>query len=64
MYINRHISKVIERQQKRKAAIILTGPRQVGKSTMLKTVLKPQGVGYITLDNPTTRMSAIENPSR
>ena len=64
MYINRHISKVIERQQKRKAIIILTGPRQVGKSTMLKTILKPQGVGYITLDNPNTRMSASENSSR
>ena len=64
MYINRHISKVINRQQKRKAVIILTGPRQVGKSTMLKTILKSQGVNYITLDNPIVRESAIENPSR
>jgi predicted AAA+ superfamily ATPase len=61
MYINRHISKVVERQQKRKAAIILTGPRQVGKSTMLKTVLK--GVKYISLDNPTVRAGAVENPT-
>jgi predicted AAA+ superfamily ATPase len=61
MYINRHISKVVERQQKRKAAIILTGARQVGKSTMLKTVLK--GVRYISLDNPTVRAGAVENPS-
>ena len=64
MYINRHISKVVERQLKRKAVIILTGSRQVGKSTMLKTILKPQGVDYISLDNPATRMSAIENPTR
>ena len=63
MYINRHISKVVERQQKRRAAIILTGPRRVGKSTMLKTILKPHGVGYISLNTPVTYTSAIENPS-
>lgn len=36
MYIQRHIQSVVERMAKRKPVIILTGPRQVGKSTMLK----------------------------
>ena len=64
MYIDRHISKIIERQQRKKKVIILTGPRQVGKSTMLKTILKPKGTAYVSLDNPTIRQVAIENPSR
>ena len=64
MYIYRHIAEVIERQRRKKKVIILTGPRQVGKSTMLKTVLKPLGVSYISLDNPTVRTNALESPSK
>ena len=64
MYIYRHIAKVIERQRRKKKVIILTGPRQAGKSTMLKTVLKPSGVSYISLDNPTVRTNALESPSK
>ena len=64
MYIDRHIAKVIERQQKKKKVIILTGPRQAGKSTLLKTMLNPMGVVYLSLDNPAVRENALENPSR
>jgi predicted AAA+ superfamily ATPase len=38
MYIQRHIEPVIVRIAKRKPVLILTGVRQVGKSTMLKKV--------------------------
>jgi predicted AAA+ superfamily ATPase len=31
---------------------------------MLKTILKPLGVSYISLDNPTIRGNALESPSR
>jgi predicted AAA+ superfamily ATPase len=64
MYIDRHIAKVIERQRKKKKVIILTGPRQAGKSTLMKTMLNQAGVAYISLDNPTIRENALENPSR
>jgi predicted AAA+ superfamily ATPase len=38
MYINRHIEPVVERIAGRKPVVVLTGARQVGKSTMLKQV--------------------------
>ena len=61
MYFSRHIETVVERIAKRKPAIVLTGARQVGKSTMLKEVY--HGIRYITLNNPLVRQSAKENPS-
>jgi predicted AAA+ superfamily ATPase len=64
VYIPRHIAKVIVRQSKRKPVIILTGPRQAGKSTLLKILLQNKRVKYVLLDNPTVREIAIENPSR
>jgi predicted AAA+ superfamily ATPase len=41
--------------------LVLTGARQVGKSTMLKQ-LYPH-INYISLDRPLIRESAKENPS-
>ena len=61
MYYPRHMEPVIERMAKRKPVIVLTGARQVGKSTMLKEVYRD--VNYITLNNPLVRQSAKENPS-
>ena len=60
-FFERHISQVIERQQKRKSTVIITGPRQVGKTTILKRLL--DGVDYITLDDPVLRLTAKENAS-
>ena len=61
MYYHRHIEPVVERIAKRKPVIVLTGARQVGKSTMLKTIYKD--IRYITLNRPLLRESAKENPS-
>ncbi|MDR0490678.1 MAG: ATP-binding protein [Oscillospiraceae bacterium] len=61
MYINRHIEPVVARIAKRKPVIVLTGARQVGKSTMLKEVY--HGIHYIALNRPLVRESAKENPS-
>ncbi|MCL2630020.1 MAG: ATP-binding protein [Firmicutes bacterium] len=63
-YIERHIEAVVERVKNKKKVVIVTGPRQVGKSTMLRNMLKPQGVSYISLGNPTIRQTAIENPTK
>jgi predicted AAA+ superfamily ATPase len=40
---------------------VLTGARQVGKSTMLKEVYS--GINYVALNKPVVRESAKENPS-
>ena len=61
MYFHRHIEPVIERITKRKPVLVLTGARQVGKSTMLKEVYK--GIRYISLNRPLVRESAKDNPS-
>ena len=61
MYIPRHIEPVVARIAKRKPVIVLTGARQVGKSTMLKEAYK--GIRYISLNRPLLRESAKDNPS-
>jgi len=61
MYIHRHIESVVARISKRKPVLVLTGARQVGKSTMLREVYKD--INYITLNRPLVRESAKENPS-
>lgn len=61
MYYHRHIEPVIERIAKRKPVLVLTGARQVGKSTMLKEIYK--GIRYISFNRPLVRESAKDNPS-
>jgi len=61
MYIQRHIEPVVARIAKRKPVLVLTGARQVGKSTMLRQVY--HDINYIALNRPLVRESARENPS-
>ena len=61
MYIQRHIQPVVERIAKRKPVLVLTGARQVGKSTMLKEVY--HHLNYVALNRPLVRQSAVDNPS-
>ena len=61
MYYHRHIESVVARIAKRKPVLVLTGARQVGKSTMLKEVYKD--INYISLNRPLVRESAKESPS-
>ena len=50
MYIRRHIEDTIRRVSGMYPAVIVTGPRQVGKTTVLNQVCKD--IPYITLDDP------------
>jgi predicted AAA+ superfamily ATPase len=61
MYYHRHIEPVIARIARRKAVLVLTGARQVGKSTMLREVY--HHLNYVALNRPLVRQSAAENPS-
>ena len=58
MYIKRHAEEAISKLSKMFGSILVTGPRQVGKTTMLKNVLKD--IAYVTLDDPLLLVSAIE----
>lgn len=59
-YIKRSAQEVIEKQEKLFKAILITGARQVGKTTMLKN-MKPD-INYITLDDLLLNQFALEDP--
>jgi len=58
MYIKRHMEETVNKISKMFGAVLVTGPRQVGKTTLLKAVTK--SAAYITLDDPIILQSAIE----
>ncbi len=57
-YIQRHAEKTVEKLSKMFGAVLVAGPRQVGKTTMLQTLTKD--IGYVTLDDAIVRASAVE----
>lgn len=59
--INREISKTVLEMLSGYPVVAVTGPRQSGKSTLLKNLLP--GYGYISLENPEIRTFAIEDPN-
>jgi len=61
MYYTRHIESVVERIGKRKSVLVITGARQVGKTTMLRQMYRD--INYVTLNRPLVRESAKESPS-
>lgn len=63
-YINRHMEEVILETSKSWSAILLTGPRQSGKTTMLKMLSEKEGIGrkYVTLDDLSVRQLAKTDP--
>lgn len=60
MYINRNITEVLKRRAKNSRCILLSGPRQVGKSTLLKSIYPD--VKYYTFDDKVLLASAIDEP--
>jgi predicted AAA+ superfamily ATPase len=63
-YIKRDIEKTIQNAAKYYSAIIITGPRQVGKTTMLKEIAKKEKTErrYVTLDDLEARKLASSSP--
>ena len=59
-YLRRSAEKIIEKQEKMFKAILITGARQVGKTTMLRNIKKD--INYITLDDMLLNQLAIEDP--
>lgn len=60
MYIKRHMEDTVRKIAKMFGAVMITGPRQVGKTTLLQTVTG--GISYATLDDPLLLQSALEEP--
>ena len=61
MYIKRHLEKVIERAQSSFKLVLLTGPRQVGKTTVLRQLFQDQ-YGYVSLDDLSELQIAKTDP--
>lgn len=59
MYINRHAEETIRKLAKMFGAILVTGPRQVGKTTMLQNLLGD--IRYVSMDDAVLRASAAES---
>ncbi len=58
MYRKRHAEATVEKLSKMFGAILVAGPRQVGKTTMLKKLT--ENIGYTTLDDIIVRTAAQE----
>ncbi len=61
MYIKRVIEKTIEKMKNEFPVIVISGARQVGKSTMLQ-MIKEENMKYVTLDDLDARNLALSDP--
>jgi len=61
MYYPRSLKDIWLKASRQFPVLLLTGARQVGKTTFLKHIC-PAGRSYITLDDPPTRALANEDP--
>jgi predicted AAA+ superfamily ATPase len=61
MIKDRSLAKTVKRAIKSFPAVVVTGPRQSGKTTLLRYLLKKTH-DYINLENPDTRSRAKEDP--
>lgn len=59
-YIKRNMESTVKRAEKMFTSILITGARQVGKTTMLRHIKKD--LSYITLDDPLSLQTALDDP--
>ena len=64
-YISRHMENRILELSRSYSVILLTGPRQAGKTTMLQNLAEKENIGrrYVTLDDLTERDMAKNDPA-
>ena len=61
-YINRNLEKVVAEVTKEYPVVLVTGPRQVGKTTMLLKMMEGTDRRYVTLDDLNERNLAKTDP--
>ena len=59
--LKREALETIKRFNNSFRVLLVTGPRQVGKKTLLKEYM-PEGMNYVSLDDETLREQARDNP--
>ena len=60
-YLQRSLEPVLRRAAAEFPAVVLTGPRQAGKTTLLKHLFGEE-YGYVSLELPDVRAAALEDP--
>lgn len=61
-YIPRYIEDTVLDIHRTFKVLYVGGPRQVGKTTMLKQLAEKKGLSYVTLDNLSDRKMATDDP--
>jgi hypothetical protein len=61
MFINRALEKIVKEVSDTYPVLLVTGPRQIGKTTLLEHVADMERK-YVSLDDPVARSLAIEEP--
>lgn len=63
IYLPRAMEKLVMELSDEYPAILLTGPRQTGKTRMLRHLMEGKGRGYVSLDDLTDRALAKSDPA-
>lgn len=61
-YISRNLETVVNQVTKEYPVVLVTGPRQVGKTTMLRKLMENTDRGYVSLDDLNERSIAKSDP--
>ena len=61
-YITRNLENVVKQVTQEYPVVLVTGPRQVGKTTMLQKLMEGTDRGYVTLDDLNERNIAKTDP--
>ena len=56
-YIKRNLENVVRQVTREYPVLLVTGPKQVGKTTMLQKLMEGTERGYVTLDDLNERRS-------
>lgn len=54
-YITRNLESIVNQVTKEYPVVLVTGPRQVGKTTMLRKLMEGTNREYVTLDDLTLK---------
>lgn len=61
-YITRNLENVVNQVTREYPVVLVTGPRQVGKTTMLRKLMEGTDRKYVTLDDLNERNMAKTDP--
>lgn len=61
-YIPRNLEVIVKQVTEEYPVVLVKGPRQVGKTTMLQRLMENTGRGYVSLDDLSERSLAREDP--